>query len=163
MVNLWKRYGKKLRSNILLHFGLITFRFGYGRDRQPIISVISGFSDVSLSPKTNIIYLWRHQDTSNNPRTIQIIFWNIMFGNHKKWETRNLKVLEKTGAEHAWRPVLNFLGNTESVIRDQYLQKTGNGNLVTWDQYLPKHFETKKLRNLETLKPRNFETKQPWS
>ena len=42
MVNLSK---KKLRSMILLHFGLITFRFAYGRDRQPLISMISGVRD----------------------------------------------------------------------------------------------------------------------
>ena len=38
MVNLWKRYGKKLRIIMLLQFGLVTFRFGYGRTRQPRFS-----------------------------------------------------------------------------------------------------------------------------
>ena len=41
----------------LLHVGLITFRFGYGRDRKYFIFMISGFLDVSLSPKTYIIYI----------------------------------------------------------------------------------------------------------
>ena len=35
---------------------------------KTLISMISGFSDVSLTPKTNYLYLLRHQDTSNNPR-----------------------------------------------------------------------------------------------
>ena len=43
MVTLWKRYGQKLRRIILLHFGLITFRFGYMRERKLLTSMISGF------------------------------------------------------------------------------------------------------------------------
>ena len=40
------------------------------RTLRPIMFMISGLSDVSLSPKTNMIYFWRHQDTLNNPRKI---------------------------------------------------------------------------------------------
>ena len=36
--------------------------------------MISGFLDVPLSPKANLVYLWRPQDTLKNPRKIQIIF-----------------------------------------------------------------------------------------
>ena len=70
LVNAWKRYGQKLHSIIMLQFEFVTLRFAYGRDRKPIISMISAFSDVSLSPKTNFIYLWRPQDTSNNSRKL---------------------------------------------------------------------------------------------
>ena len=82
MVNLWKRYGQKLRSIILLQFELVTFRFRYGRNRKPAISMISRFSDVSLSPEANYFYLWRPRDASINPGKIptrlkQILFWKI--------------------------------------------------------------------------------------
>ena len=70
MVNLWNRYAKKLRNIILLRFELITFRFAYTRTRKSLISMISGLSDVSVSPKTNIIYPWSPQDTQHNPRKI---------------------------------------------------------------------------------------------
>ena len=35
----------------MLQFALITFRFGYGRTLKPFMSMISGFSDVSMGPK----------------------------------------------------------------------------------------------------------------
>ena len=60
---------QKLRRIILLHFGLITSRFASGRFRKPAISMISRFSDVPMTPKTNYLYLWRPQDTSDNSRT----------------------------------------------------------------------------------------------
>ena len=34
---------------------------------KPLMFMISGFSDVSPSPKPNCFCLWRRQDTSNNP------------------------------------------------------------------------------------------------
>ena len=62
---------QKLRSIILLQFELISFRFVYMRTLKTLIPMISGLSNVTLSPKTYIIYVWRHQDTPNNPREIQ--------------------------------------------------------------------------------------------
>ena len=59
IANLLKIYAQKLRSVILLPFELITFRFVDGRTLKQLISVISGFSHESLSPKTNYLYLWR--------------------------------------------------------------------------------------------------------
>ena len=97
LVSLWKRYGQKLRRIILLQFGLVTFRFVYGRDRKPIVSMISGFLDVSLSP--NQYFLWRHQDTLENPRKANNLFNTIIVGNLKKLELEFLIVGEKAGAE----------------------------------------------------------------
>ena len=51
--------------------------------------MISGFSDVSMGPKTNVIYFWRHQDTPNNPRK------NFIFGNFKIVEISNFENLGK--------------------------------------------------------------------
>ena len=56
MINIWRGIAQKLRRIILLHLGLVTFRFRYERTLKP------------LTPKTNIISLWRHQDNLNNPR-----------------------------------------------------------------------------------------------
>ena len=70
MVNMWKRIPQRLRGVILLHFGLVTFRFHYGRTPKPLMIMIFGFLDVSMTPKTNMIYLWRHQKISNNVRQI---------------------------------------------------------------------------------------------
>ena len=68
MVSLWKGYAKKLRSIILLQFELITFRIVYWKTLKPIISMVSGFLNVSLSPQTIYFYLWRDQDPPNNSR-----------------------------------------------------------------------------------------------
>ena len=46
---------------------------------KPQISMISGFMDVSPSPKTNYFYLWKPQDTSNTPRQFPNRFRQIMF------------------------------------------------------------------------------------
>ena len=56
---------------IPLQFELITFRFAYVRILKTVISMNSGFLAVSLTPNTVYLYLWRHQDTQNNPRRIQ--------------------------------------------------------------------------------------------
>ena len=55
MGNMWKSYGE-IRVIILLHFGLVTLRFGYGGDRKPLMFMISDFSEVSMTRKTNNIY-----------------------------------------------------------------------------------------------------------
>ena len=50
IVNVMKRIAVKLRRMILLQFGLVTFRFHDGGTLNHLILMISGFSDVSLSP-----------------------------------------------------------------------------------------------------------------
>ena len=53
---------------------------------KTLISMISGLLDVSLSPKTNIINLWRHHDTSNNPRKIPTHLKTYYFGKFDIWK-----------------------------------------------------------------------------
>ena len=53
IVNIMKRIGQKLRIIILLHFGLITFRFHYRRSRTTLIFMILKFSDASMTPQTS--------------------------------------------------------------------------------------------------------------
>ena len=80
MVILWKRYAQKFRSIILFQFALVTLRFAYMMTFKPQISMISGFVDVSLSPKTIYFYVWRHQDTQHDPRKKRKSFRNMICG-----------------------------------------------------------------------------------
>ena len=43
MVNMVERTGQKLLRIILLHFGLVTFRFHYGGDRTPFMFMVFRF------------------------------------------------------------------------------------------------------------------------
>ena len=66
---------QKLRIIILLRFGLL---------EHPSFSWFSDLSDVAMTPKTNMIYLWRHQETPNVAREIGNSFpTNNMLGNLK--------------------------------------------------------------------------------
>ena len=67
IVNNMQGIAGKLHRIILLHLGLVTFRFHYGRNRKPTMSMISGLMDVSPSPKNNILFIF------GNTRTLQII------------------------------------------------------------------------------------------
>ena len=58
------------------------------RTPTSVISMISGLADVSLSPKTIYVYLWRHQDTQNNRRKVQLMFENSVL------EIRDLAILK---------------------------------------------------------------------
>ena len=77
MVSLWKRYGQKLRSIILLQLELITCRFHYWRTLKPLIFLISGFSDVLFG----VFYFYKSH-------------FSIL---------KILKMLDKTVAEASWR------------------------------------------------------------
>ena len=60
-VNIIKRIGQKLRRIILLQFGLVNFRFHFRKTPKVIIFMFfSDLADVSMAPKTNLIYFWRH-------------------------------------------------------------------------------------------------------
>ena len=156
MVNIWKRASRKLRRIILFHFGLITFRINYGRNRKPIICIISGFSDVSMTHNTNIMRLWTPEHFKRNPKQIlnhyqKVLFGNTLFGNHISatcWNRRAQKIM-KIRLAISWKSwILDqylppkqdlFLENLEQGIN--IFQKTQNGNLVIWNQYLPKKHE----------------------
>ena len=66
IVNVMKRLTQKLRRAILLHFGLISFRFRFRKTRKPIICMVVWFLYVPMLPKTNCFKLWTHQITQNN-------------------------------------------------------------------------------------------------
>ena len=48
---------------------------------KPGISMISGFADVSMSPKTNLIYLGRHQDTPIIQEKSEFMLKHFILGN----------------------------------------------------------------------------------
>ena len=71
--------------------------------------MIWGFSDVSLSFKTNYFYLWRHQDTSNNPRRNPKHSWEIVFYESQHFaKSKTLEILEKARTEHHEDPPNDF-------------------------------------------------------
>ena len=119
---------------------------------NPLIFMISGFLDVTMTPKTNIIYLLRHQDSSNNQRTSPNHFHIYYFGNLNISEIICLKMVEKPSTEQSWRSVLNFLGNLAYGIN--IFQRTWNATLVLSEQDPPEqHYMI--CWNFETLQPRN--------
>ena len=138
---LWKRYAQKLCNIVLLQFELITFRFHYWNTLKPIIFMISGFSDVSLSPKTIHFYLWRDQIPPNKSRNPKSFFGNIISLNITIWVSKMLKLVEKAGAGNHADPSNCFW---KSCIWDQYLpenMKREFCNMVS----LNLRTETKKL------------------
>ena len=48
---------------------------------NPSFAWFSDLVDVTMTPQTNIIDLWRHQMTSNNPRKNKSILKNAIFRN----------------------------------------------------------------------------------
>ena len=105
IVNFKKRVARKLHRIILLHFGLVTFRFHSGRTLKPLMFMISDLVDVSMTHNTNVIHLRRHQDTSNNLRKSQNVFRNMKCGHIIFGKSTNLKILEKTSTEAFRRSV----------------------------------------------------------
>ena len=60
--------------------------------------MILAFGDVSAAPKTNICYLWRHQNTQQNPRKNQM---HIIAETLKILDIEQIGILEKTSAEQS--------------------------------------------------------------
>ena len=85
IVNIIQRLARKLRRIILLHLGITTFRFHYGRTLKLLIFMILGFSGVSMTPKPIIFHLWRPQDTPNNSRKSPSHFQKYSF-----WKCQHL-------------------------------------------------------------------------
>ena len=77
----------------------------------------SGFLDVSMAPKTNIIYLWRHQDTSNNSRiNPKAFFGKFEFGKSQNSGNPFFENIGKTGTEQSRRAVKQILEKLKNDI-----------------------------------------------
>ena len=116
MAHIWKKLARKLHRIILFHFGLVTFRIHFGKDRAVIILMVFGPSGRDHDSQTNYSYLWRHQDTPKNPRTnpnhIQkILFW----GHSKSWQIHKLYLFGKAGPEQSRRSAELFLENEYGI------------------------------------------------
>ena len=101
----WKNSPKD-PYNSSASYGLVTFRFHHGRDRAPFF-MIFGLWDVSMTPQTNIIYLMRHRNISDNLRKSQICLESSIFINLKISETQQFETSENAGTEtsprSAWK------------------------------------------------------------
>ena len=100
------------------------------RTLKPLMLMISGFSDVSLSLETMYFYLWRHQDTQNNPRKTTSFLKNISLGNY------GIVKLENVGKD-ACRQILkiNFRNSWTVWIWVQYPSKACIGSFVISIQF----------------------------
>ena len=85
IVYITQRITKKLRIIFLLRFGLETSRIHFRKTRQPLIFMLFGVSDVTVTPTTNYLYLSRHRETSHNSRNKRILSKKYV-GNLNIWE-----------------------------------------------------------------------------
>jgi len=140
---------------ILLHLELVTFRFGHGWDRKHIMFMISGFSDVSMAPRTISFILRDTRILQITNEQTQHILGKYYCCKPQNYEKQKLLMLGKAGTQTPDDPSNMFW---RSVIWDQYRPesiKRKCGNMGYW------LFEALKLWNFEALKQRNFEIKQP--
>ena len=93
LVNFVKNVAPKLCRIILLHVGLVTFRFHFGKARKPIMFMVFGFLDVSMTPKTNITLETQNiskylQMTQEHPKSFlkHNVFRNTSIGNRTFWK-----------------------------------------------------------------------------
>ena len=110
---------------------------------------------VTMTPKTNYVYLWRHQETPNNSITNPESFLKIVcleISTCRK--SQILKMLQEMWAgniedmSNAFFQILNMrsISSKKHEMEDIGNLKYGiniypepwNGNLVIWDQHLPR-------------------------
>ena len=91
--NFTLRIAQKLCRITLLHLGLVTCRFHFGRTREtenPSCAWFSDLVDVSMTPRTNYLYLRTHQIRKLNSRKLPNRFHFYVWGISK---SRTSKVL----------------------------------------------------------------------
>ena len=62
-----------------------------------------------MTPQTNLIYLWRHQDTPNNTEKYRPILKNTIWGNLKIMEFEHFEILERQGPTNPEDPFNEIL------------------------------------------------------
>ena len=79
--------------------------------------MISGFPDVSMTPRTNITHIWRDQNTSTISRKSQLISKYLISGNIKTLEVENFEKWKRWGPTNPDDPSNEFLEilNTGSI------------------------------------------------
>ena len=112
-----------------------------------------------LSPKTNIIYLWRPQDTSNHLRKNNSFLEHVIVGNIKISGIHKFECFGKEVHHEKSRDACNKL--LKSWMWDQYIPTN-----MQWQfgkSLKCETFETNNLWKEATSKPINFETKKRWN
>ena len=155
---------KKVGNMITCHWSttVVTFRSHYEKDRKLLMSMTSGFLDVSMTPKINCFHFWRHQDASTNPRNTLSNVKNNMFGNLNISGIQHVEMFGKDGHRTIRKVHLIFLKilNMGSISSRKMKWNVGNmgwisSKHITWIVWI---FETLKPRDQETSKPSNQET-----
>ena len=130
--------------------------------------MISGLPELCMTPKTNITYLWRHQETFKNPREIQIISPKYVLGISKFWKSSMLAILGKRAPANPEDPSHKFW---ESWMRYKYLPEimkwefghVGSSYSINIKLFLKLWiFETSKLWKVEMQKRKKQETLKLW-
>ena len=92
--------------------------------------MIFGFSDVSMSPKTNIIYVWRHQDTTHNSRKNWIIFEKYCFSILKMSKIDKFEKMKRRGPTNPEDAFIFLKILNMGLISSRTYEM--DGVLVTW-------------------------------
>ena len=100
--------------------------------------MVLGFSDVSMTPKTNSMYLWQHQDSPANPRKNTILLKHIiLFLESSKFWKLGTFIYKRRGSDNPEDPS-NYFGNLEYGI-DIYPQnmkwRLGNMGAISCKKY----------------------------
>ena len=154
-----QRIAQRLRRNILLHFGLGTFRIHFRETRKPLIFMVSDLLDEAMTPKTNYMWFGIHQDIFKNARKCYLFLGKDDLGHIKSSYVEIAEQFGKTGGGGLITP------KNRSIVLEicscgSNVQITLNGNLVRWCQSLPKKhwvFFSLELRSFE-----DFETVKNW-
>ena len=78
-----------------------------------------------MTPKTNIIYPWRHQDTQNKSMGNPESFPKVLFLEIAKMKLQHVEIVGKDGARQIPKIRPKYLGNIENGIN--IFQKARNG------------------------------------
>ena len=111
IVNSKKRVAQKLHIVILLHYGLVTFRFHFRKYRKTIMFMIVWFLDVSMTPQTIFFKLWRLKILQNIQENTKLFLGNTIFGIFEIPEFDKCENCCKGGADKSWRFVLQIREN----------------------------------------------------
>ena len=111
--------------------------------------MISGFLDVSVSPKTTYLYLWRHQKTSNDSRNVP-----SMFGKYSFWKSRKIENPELCFCWKGGESKIPFVVGKDGRREIPTFLLIKSWTSWIWDQYLPENMKLK-WKGGTFLKPRN--------
>ena len=116
-----KRYAEKLRKNYSASLRTRNFSISSWKNPKTPYCHDFGISGRDPEPQTNIIYLWKHQDTSKESRQIRQRVREICFGNLRNVGNKEIENVGEGGHRNIQTIRLTVSG--ESWICDKYLSK----------------------------------------